>query len=1033
MNTLRALPFRPHCLFLVLLLLPSGLLDAETAWQTFDDFSTAFNPKCWWVSSGKPQTEAGHLKLDSTVVPTGVYSIEYFDRRPVHFTGLQEKAGRCWSVGLMDGYSLSGVVLRHDAGTTNNPVFSAWGEGKKSVEQDLGPLPAGSKLDFTIDWSGDHFRAEVKRDGRSIMVKDLPPDLVGPDLHVQMNTYNQAILWVDKVEAGPETVVGLELKRKHGRMGIHEIDLGYIPTPWAKSDEPKTLAALHKLRPADLPSHPLAMWVADRLARDTGKMPEKASVETALSGFKRQGAFWMRDDESGLWLSNGKVGVAFLPGVQGAAIASLYNIETGTECIFKAPTPSTPWRLRVLKPSPNGKTWPGLVSAFPKAGDNLSAILDVDGGALAARWEVKQTGSDATISIHWQPVAADKAQFDVDATVTMSSDSPLIRWRANTHKLSGEGYSLVTLMFPLMRGLSAPGESDLFFSWGGRGRGHFYRKLQSWGNELLFYPGGGWTLQYLSLSFGPETTLYLACHDGEANMKQCGVLSDPGTYVTHVAWDPAKLEMPYDVVMGPMKGDWYDAALIYRDWALQQKWCAKGTLAERAAKGTVDRNLLDTDYWIRPNWYGSECWWPAWMDEKEAWKDGPAEVQANLDWFWEGKPPKFFHDAKPEKLNASVHPNLSVWWYAWEKQLFDTEAPVLTARPGVREEFEREAKLGMTVMPYVQFQAWDMEQPTYTEAAKAAAVLQLDGQPIIARFNPKHPLAYLCPSEPPMADAGSKLAEYLSKLGANAMYCDTFPPAPICYADQHGHTLGGGGHWALDADRAILERIKRERGQQFGLMMESSSEPLMDLVDANMSCGFIEPTDAPLWPVIYGGYTVISGAIVHPRGPDDLIGFRLKLGRALIWGSQIGRGCYSPALLEKDKAEFTRRLVYLHAQTRNFLTYGRMVRPPTLSGVAPRVQTDNWNEGATRDKISYDAYEVALWRAVDGQMGLACVNFDDQPHTISFPASGVFSEGERTVSIITADGEKPFRKVNASEEMKLDIPAGDVLMIVFKK
>jgi hypothetical protein len=226
--------------------------------------------------------------------------------------------------------------------------------------------------------------------------------------------------------------------------------------------------------------------------------------------------------------------------------------------------------------------------------------------------------------------------------------------------------------------------------------------------------------------------------------------------------------MPYDVVLGPIKGDWYDAAKLYRQWALQQKWCAAGSLQQRAQQGTVARHVVETDFWIRPSWRRSRA----------------ARANPNR------APP--------------VPPKLGAWWYEWEKETFDSATPNFDPRDGVKEAFTAETAMGLSVMPYVQFQAWDTSLPTYDERVKAATVRQLDGEPVILHYNPKFDLACLCPTEPPMSDAGSRLAAFLQTgLGANGIYLDTFPPQPACYSPDHQHPFGPGGHWAVDADRAI--------------------------------------------------------------------------------------------------------------------------------------------------------------------------------------------------------------------------------------
>ena len=42
-----------------------------------------------------------------------------------------------------------------------------------------------------------------------------------------------------------------------------------------------------------------------------------------------------------------------------------------------------------------------------------------------------------------------------------------------------------------------------------------------------------------------------------------------------------RYESPGDCVIGPFDGDWYDAARLYRAWAVTAPWCAKGPMVQR--------------------------------------------------------------------------------------------------------------------------------------------------------------------------------------------------------------------------------------------------------------------------------------------------------------------------------------------------------------------------------------------------------------------------------------------------------------------
>jgi hypothetical protein len=120
----------------------------------------------------------------------------------------------------------------------------------------------------------------------------------------------------------------------------------HLQSVWAPPTAYEAGQALRARRPKTLPDHPLAGWVADRLARDRGPGVTRADVRRELRGFRRRGRFWVRDDATGLWVSNGQVGLSFLPASGGYGVASLYHIASGTECVTEPPKAGPPWRMR---------------------------------------------------------------------------------------------------------------------------------------------------------------------------------------------------------------------------------------------------------------------------------------------------------------------------------------------------------------------------------------------------------------------------------------------------------------------------------------------------------------------------------------------------------------------------------------------------------------------------------------------------------------------------------------------------------------
>ena len=56
--------------------------------------------------------------------------------------------------------------------------------------------------------------------------------------------------------------------------------------------------------------------------------------------------------------------------------------------------------------------------------------------------------------------------------------------------------------------------------------------------------------------------------------------------------------MWYDVVLAGFEGDWWDAAMIYREWALNHAvWARRGNLTVRAAEPSYPTWLLETPLW----------------------------------------------------------------------------------------------------------------------------------------------------------------------------------------------------------------------------------------------------------------------------------------------------------------------------------------------------------------------------------------------------------------------------------------------------
>ena len=208
-------------------------------------------------------------------------------------------------------------------------------------------------------------------------------------------------------------------------------------------------------------------------------------------------------------------------------------------------------------------------------------------GAGSVHVAADQQGTQSRLTITYRGIGG--LALDLTASVTAWSDQPLSRW---TFSLRNDaGLEIVDVQFPFVvapykLGGADGAETAVLPS----GFGSLIREpsadkltpdsLSIWqfstpNGGCMHYPGGDFA-QFLAY-YNDRAGLYVACEDTEGGIKRFRVLHrDPGLRlgIAHIGdWPRTGVrELGYDVVLGSFVGDWYDAAGMYRDWSLRQKW-----------------------------------------------------------------------------------------------------------------------------------------------------------------------------------------------------------------------------------------------------------------------------------------------------------------------------------------------------------------------------------------------------------------------------------------------------------------------------
>ncbi len=634
-------------------------------------------------------------------------------------------------------------------------------------------------------------------------------------------------------------------------------------------------------------------------------------------------------------LANSHARYVFANPQDGAGIISIHDRRSGREVLEVDPAQALLWHFDVKHPGGE------------RSYENISRPCQVISG-------VKD--DEAKLTFSWSQ------DMNVTVEARLSDQDALLRLRIWI-KLTKPDEGLLTVTFPCVKGIlpfSEEARDDVVL-----GTTYFGKQYPS---PLLTgkasNQGYGRNMQFTAL-MGAGLGLYAAREDGTAARKTFTWTprTDAGTIdltMSHPVpnWAAGKpvgqYVLPGDAVVGPFAGDWFDAAQIYRKWAVTAPWCRKGPIHQR------------DDY---PQWLAKAPFFTIGYIGNET------EVQAETDKHaFYGVPLSVIHayDYFPQRHQDDGYPE-----YFPPKLGFQNFKRVVKDLQGK----------GIMIVPYVNGSLWDQDTESYrTENALDAARLGPDGKPqFTRRYGGGQAMLRMCPGAELWQQTILKVSKELAdpdRLGVAGIYYDYVTVhLDDCSSESHGHAIGG-GNWANSAVRDFYSLIRtecRKLNPDFMMCGEDWAEWCIDLLDTSLEYGYAN-TDAPLMQAVYHGYTLVYGT--GQRLPQT----NMNLARWWLLGGQNGWTRFGPLLAgthptESPDAEWTRlgryyrTLLRCHWEfARPYLAYGRMLRPPKVEGDLP----------VLHEHIR--AVEGTAWLAPDSSVGVFLLNYDDKPHEFQWTA-----------------------------------------------
>ncbi len=600
--------------------------------------------------------------------------------------------------------------------------------------------------------------------------------------------------------------------------------------------------------------------------------------------------------------------------------------------------------------------------------------------------EIKDGKAVLTLKYRGIPLRTQTGLVDVTVTVSLADGSGLFEWGLSISNATS--LQLYEVHFPILQGLASgiPGSETKDYvavsSYCGGEKKPLPRSAGEIGQGGGEYPGIG--VQLLSYCDGLGGALYFASHDPAAYRKTfiyqpCASKKAFQWYVIHYADQPGvgAWKLPYSIFCGPIQGDWYDAAKLY-----------KRMFADKAWKSLSERT--DVAPWFRD----LSVWFQGYAFNGE--KIGNGDPKDRM---------KGFSD-KMVKLRDMLGEDYGFHWYLWQKYArHDYRYPdYLPASPGFKEAVEKLEKAGVHAMPYVNIRQFETSLPMWRdEHAENFAIRNIKGEldtsttiqgvEHFADRDEKKLMGNMCFGTSYWLNKIVDIErQVLGDYGVSALYLDELAGYPShCYATNHEHPCHGGTYYAAGENKILrdIRALKEWGGKPPVIVGENTSEAFINYCDGLLNAhSDMRPDSLPIFHTVHSNHTTEIGTLVVGTESHDPDIFLSKLGFNLVRGRQLG---WLNIYFEMITPEFNKQLVKLREfcnvrrAGQEFLFFGELLRTPALASL-PKVER-RWVVGPSFEKVSY-ALPVVLgecYRAPNGDIGLILVNHTDQTHTAKIP------------------------------------------------
>jgi len=534
------------------------------------------------------------------------------------------------------------------------------------------------------------------------------------------------------------------------------------------------------------------------------------------------------------------------------------------------------------------------------------------------------------------------------------------------------------------------------------------------------YPGQ-WISTQLMAYYNDLGGLYVACDDPtglpkfiDGLMDADGVTMGVGHYPATAG--PGEMKLPYNVVLGTFHGDWYAAAEIYRKWALKQDFC-KTRLADRKDC---------------PKWLGDSPIGIAFPMRGQADWDGPAKENPEYTPATNALP-------YLEKLAQQLESPLMPIVFNWENGgpwVQPDAFPAVGGDADLREFMAKAKEKGWHPIIYGDGLCWVTWQKNtgydgmpyfHSHEGESAVVRGWDGKLLEDVWGWRKNYVACVGTEAGRAMV-TGMTKKMAEFGPDVIQQFDQGPGPrACYATDHGHPPVP-GPWMASAFNGLLDAdIKAARSSDASVAVSCEGAP-PEVWLQRFQTWDARASTCPLYSFLYHEFANGQQGFYTDRVNDEAL--RLSVARAVVNGYMVNFTLRDKGQIEYDWdqtwtraipdqaaiLDWAKRINHFRAGVaRDYLIYGRMMRPWTVSNVHQR------DFGWGKEPL----VQSATWQALDGRTGIVLANYADLPEKPRVELEGV---GKKRLAL-HIDGKASERTAELPEVVDLEMAPRSVALI----